>query len=330
MDITECRDLPSLQAVLFMIIFLQSSAKLATCYSYIGIALFSAVRMGLHRSISRNFNPIEQETRRRIFWTIRKMDIYVGAILGLPIMLSDDEIDQELPQEVDDEFVTSERIFPMPPGRVSLIAASNAHTKLLKVLQKVAKYIYPIKGLKPASSGSSKGHQTYVVSHAKIREIERELQEWMVNLAPELRPGGEVSPEFARAQQLLRIAYAHIQMILYRPFLHYVSQSCRKGAVDKLSYACAAACVSVSRNIIHITAEMKKRGLLMGAYWFTMYTTFFAIVSLVFYIFGNPDSTTSQDILKDAMEGKDILSSLASRSMAADRCSATLAVSQPF
>ena len=328
MDITDCRDLPSLQAVLFMIIFLQSSAKLATCYSYIGIALFSAVRMGLHRSISRNFNPIEQETRRRMFWTIRKMDIYVGAILGLPIMLSDDEIDQELPQEVDDEFITPEKILPMPPGRVSLIAASNAHTKLLKVIEKVAKYIYPIKGSKPAGSGIRKSHQTYVVSHAKIREIERELQEWMGNLPNELMPREDVSPEFVRVQQLLRLAYAHIQMILYRPFLHYVSQSCRTGPVDQLSYACAAACVSVSRNIIHITAEMKKRGLLMGAYWFTMYSTFFGITSLVFYVFGDPNSSTSQDILKDAMEGKNILSSLANRSMAADRCSATLSVSQ--
>jgi hypothetical protein len=72
----------------------------------------------------------------------------------------------------------------------------------------------------------------------------------------------------SRVQQLLRLAYAHVQMMLYRPFIHYVSQkSCTGKAIDERSYACAAACVSVSRNVVHITTEMKRRGLLIGAYW---------------------------------------------------------------
>lgn len=115
-------------------------------------------------------------------------------------------------------------------------------------------------------------------------------------------------------------------MMLYRPFLHYVSQTRDPSKVDKRSYACAAACVSVARNIVHIAIEMKKRNLLVGAYWFTMYTTFFAILSLVFYALENPDSEASQDVLKAAKEAKDTLESLARRSMAADRCATTLKV----
>lgn len=129
-----------------------------------------------------------------------------------------------------------------------------------------------------------------------------------------------------RIQQLLRMAYAHVQMFLYRPFLHYVSQNLESNTIDKRSYACAAACVSVSRNIIHCTSEMKRRGLLVGAYWFYMYTTFFAIISLVFFALENPQSSTSKEILRDASEGRDALASLAKRSMAADRCTLTLAV----
>lgn len=132
----------------------------------------------------------------------------------------------------------------------------------------------------------------------------------------------------SRVQQLLRMSYAHVQMMMYRPFIHYVTQACQKGKQgDKRSFACAAACVSVARNIVHITSEMKRRGLLVGAYWFVMYTTFFAIVSLVYFVLENPSSPTGQDILKDAMEGRDTLASLAKRSLAADRCSVSLAVS---
>lgn len=72
---------------------------------------------------------------------------------------------------------------------------------------------------------------------------------------------------------------------------------------------------------------MSRRGLLIGAYWFVMYTTLVAIISLVFYVLENPDSATSQDLLKDAIEGKEIMAILAKRSMAADRCNQTLAVS---
>jgi hypothetical protein len=114
--------------------------------------------------------------------------------------------------------------------------------------------------------------------------------------------------------------------MLYRPFLHYVSQTAKSRVVDKRSYACAAACVSVSRNIIHIAVEMKKQGLLIGAYWFSMYTTFFAILSLVFYALENPENEASQDVLRVAKEGKDTLQQLTKRSMAADRCTATLSV----
>jgi hypothetical protein len=115
-------------------------------------------------------------------------------------------------------------------------------------------------------------------------------------------------------------------MMMYRPFLHYVSQACEAGKLDKRSYACAAACVTVARNIVHITAEMNRRGLLIGSYWFVMYTSYFAILSLVFYVFENPESRSGNEIMKDATDGRDMLASLAKRSLAADRCSQSLKV----
>jgi hypothetical protein len=194
-EITDCRDLTSLQAMLFMIMFLQSSAKLSTCYSYIGIALRSALRMGLHRSITGKFNPIELETRKRVFWVIWKMDTYVAALLGLPKTLSDEDIDQDLPLEIDDEFITAHGIVPASPGRFSAYAASNSHTKLVQILTKVIQYVYPIKG--PTVSREA-CHSSYVVSHAKIREVENDLHEWRENLPIELQPGSPVPPDVER------------------------------------------------------------------------------------------------------------------------------------
>ena len=128
-------------------------------------------------------------------------------------------------------------------------------------------------------------------------------------------------------QQLLRMAFGHAQLLLYRPFLHYVSSTYVDNTTDQRAFACASACVSVSRNIIHITSEMRRRGLLAGAYWFSMYTTFFAIVSILYFVLENPNSPTSLELLRDAAEGKEVLAYFAKRSMAADRCSSALKVS---
>ena len=194
MEITDCRDIPSLQAIVCMIMFLQSTAKLSTCWCYVGIALHSAIRMGLHRSITANFNPVELESRRRLFWQIRKMDVYVGAMIGLPTMLSSDDIDQDMPLDLDDEYITTEKIIAAPPGHIHLMSGSNAQTRLMNVLRKVIKYVYPIQGIQYLEGKP----RSYVVSHAKIREIERDLQHWMEQLPMFLRPGGEVSPELGR------------------------------------------------------------------------------------------------------------------------------------
>lgn len=178
-----------------MVLFLQSSAKLSTCYSYVGIALRSALRLGLHRSVAADrFSPIERELRKRTFWVVRKMDVYVSTMLGLPQMLSEDDIDQEYPLAVDSDFITAEGIRPMPSDYTPLMAGSNAHTRLSNIILKVVKYIYPIKNARYRS----KFDQRYMVSHSKIREIERDLQTWMEELPPALRPGTEVSPQLER------------------------------------------------------------------------------------------------------------------------------------
>ena len=194
LDITDCRDLTSIQAVCCMVLYLQSSASLSTCYSYVGIAQRAAFRLGLHRSVTANFNPIELELRKRIFWVVRKMDVYVSTLLGLPQMVSDDDIDQGYPLPVDDEYITAQRILPMPSDSISLMAGVNAHTRLVDIVVKVTKYIYPVKNL----MHPSKSEQTYMVSHSKIREIERDLQAWLEALPSALRPGAEASPELER------------------------------------------------------------------------------------------------------------------------------------
>jgi hypothetical protein len=119
-----------------------------------------------------------------------------------------------------------------------------------------------------------------------------------------------------------------VQLVLYRPFLDFVSpRLSQQKKVDALSYACAAACINVSRNIIHIGSEIRKQGALSGSFWFMLYTEFFAALSLVFYVIENPEKPGSADLLADARCARQNVSRLAHKSLAAETITGALNVS---
>lgn len=303
-DIADARDTYAIQSIVMMIIFLQCSARLSTCYSYIGVALRSSLRAGLHRKVGFSFNPIELETRKRLFWTIRKMDIYVNAMLGLPRSISEEDFDQELPEEIDDENITEDAYFPQSPGKISSAGIANAHTRLITILSHIMKHIYPVK---------SKSNNT----HQKVPEMEAEINEWINSLPLQLRPDTIPPAEYFKANRLLNLALCHVQIVLYRPFIHYCSPKFRSTSTSQTKSALN--CISVSRRAMYLAHELTSRNLLNGAYWFSIYTIFFSVACLVYYVHENPNDPEADAIRKDAEVGKNALTMLKESSMAAKR-----------
>jgi hypothetical protein len=123
------------------------------------------------------------------------------------------------------------------------------------------------------------------------------------------------------------MALCHVRMVLYRPFLHYISRSRAEAHINRRCYTYASASVSVGRNIIRNAKDMKIRNIFNGPYWFSIYTIFFATISLTFYAWENLGVQEALKTLKDAESGREMLANLAYRSMAAARCSTTLEVS---
>ncbi|CDR45554.1 CYFA0S19e00320g1_1 [Cyberlindnera fabianii] len=310
-DITDARDLYAIQTIVMLILFLQCSARLSTCYSYIGVALRSALREGLHRKLAHDFNPIELETRKRIFWTIYKMDIYVNTMLGLPRSISQEDIDQELPLELDDENITEDCYLKQEPGKLSSAAIANCHTKLMLVLNNIVKNLYPINS------------DLRLTSHDKVSEMELELRAWLSNLPKELIPGYDPPFQYYKANRLLHLAFLHVQIVLYRPFIHYISPKyTSQPNVDPLSIQRAKNCISVARTVVNLAQDMIKKNMLSGSYWFSIYTIFFSVACLVYYVHEVPFDEFHPDhigIRHDAEAGKEILTLLKDSSMAASR-----------
>lgn len=107
-------------------------------------------------------------------------------------MLSNEDIDQELPLEADDAYITETAVLPMPEGMVSVMVAFNAQVRLVGLMAKTVRYVYPL------HTTRSNSESAFVVSHAKIREVEQDLQRWMEDLPMALKPGGDAPPNLIR------------------------------------------------------------------------------------------------------------------------------------
>lgn len=181
-----------------MILFLQATANLSACYSFVGIALRSALRIGLHRNLQHDqLGVVEQETRIRVFYVIRQMDIYVSTLLGFPLLLNTDDFDQPYPAEIDDEYISAAGVIQPPQGTPSFFEAFNAHTRLMEILAKITKYVYPMKGMAQSAKGD-KTKPTYNISYSRIKEIEADLHEWYEKLPETWRPSPDGPIEVVR------------------------------------------------------------------------------------------------------------------------------------
>lgn len=315
-DITNTRDINSVQTVLMLFIFLQCSARLSTCYSYIGCAMRSVLREGYHRKVAPDcgLSAIEIEMRKRLFYTTYKLDIYVNAMLGLPRSISTDDFDQEFPVELSDENVTEDGYFPeRQNGVLSSAGIANYHTKLLMILDRIMRKIYPLK------------KTNNIISHDTITKFEIELNNWSNELPIELKPDNKLVPQkYERANRLLYLSFLHVQIILYRPFIHYLSRNFATKNVDPLSRQRARNSLVVSRTVVRMAQEMLNKNFISGSYWYACYTIFYSVAGLLFYIHEAdlPDKNSAREyyeVLRDAESGRNILIQLKDTSMAANR-----------
>lgn len=183
-DPIRCWDLHSLQAMLFMIIYSQTSGDFSACHSYLSAATAAALRMGIHRSAGMQvFNHVERETQRRMIWALQTMDTYISTMLGLPKCLDGGCIDQEFPREVDDEDILLGGIQLSSPSGGARMKIVNAHTRLIMIVSTIVNSLFNHK------DQNEKGY--YRVNYSEVVGIENRLEAWFADLPTEVEFVGE-------------------------------------------------------------------------------------------------------------------------------------------
>ncbi|GAB7351299.1 hypothetical protein MBLNU459_g1714t2 [Dothideomycetes sp. NU459] len=275
----------------------------------------AALRMGLHvSSASEGLSEHDSSVRRCLFSVLNIMDTYVTTALGLPRTLRDVQSDHLLPMADYTSPEASAKLMSDSP--TAPLAATHAHAKLILILAKVVQYNQPIAGPIPQKNGH------YSVPFTKIAAIENELGSWFNALPHELMLDGDENPHSLRAQLLLRLAYAHVQMVLYRPFLHHATKDLRPSKEIKYkAYACGSACVKAAMQVVWLAEALEARGLFNEANWFVALVVSFAATILMLFVLSNEGDSTINETADAAERIKNILARRAGESPSAKRCS---------
>ncbi|KAB8228801.1 fungal specific transcription factor domain-containing protein [Aspergillus alliaceus] len=321
-DLQDCNDLVTLQAILYMNIFLLYTARVSSCFSALSYTFSLALRMKYHQIIDTD-NEITREDKRHVFWTTRHLLACVAIAGGLPMPIGGDDLDFDYPnvegvRGMHHKGPLSEN--PHNTVQWSPTVASVACFRLHDILGHVTKRLYPSKGAKKTQG---QGPLRHLVSMDTVRELEGELRSWLASLPPSCRLGQERHPQhIERAKYELCMSYAHAQIYLYRPFLHYLDPALADGtgAADGFP-GYASACVDASRNIIRLAQDMCHRELLRGAQWDISIMILASSLTMLYIILAKKGSTVEEMALRELATARSLMTLLEPYTMLSKRLS---------
>lgn len=163
----ESRTVQNIEAMTLLVIYHLRSASSHGIWYMIGLAMRTAIDLGLHRKdYEKGLDTRSIQARRRLFWTVYTLERIIAISLGRPFSIADRQIDVELPCDDNHEGST---------GNASL-AHAIALFKLRRIESRIQHSIYradkPISSLQP-----------------KLESLYTELQRWRATVMQQLPPG---------------------------------------------------------------------------------------------------------------------------------------------
>jgi hypothetical protein len=194
-DLTDCRDFPSLQILLSFTLFQISLGRLASAHALIALACSSALRLGLHHRSTHHANISREDraTRRTVFWTVIKLDMYLSAVLGLPPFIDLQQVDPALDSTLAEAVREAEA--GLPHHSAVYLAISAKHLELMRLISRAIKILYP----KPAydhTERDERGHTS--IRLMELTKLERAFKIWQTDASQVLKRGDYSSVEFTR------------------------------------------------------------------------------------------------------------------------------------
>jgi Fungal specific transcription factor domain len=129
----------NIQANLIGAVYAVGLGKLSKGAALLAEAVTMCIDAGLHRRADTYdvFDAIEDEVRKRTFWSVYTWDKLIGAHFGRPSLIRLRDCDVPEPAPVDDEFITREAVGVPPQGTECRMGAFVCVLRYMVVLESV-------------------------------------------------------------------------------------------------------------------------------------------------------------------------------------------------
>ncbi|KUI64273.1 hypothetical protein VM1G_11070 [Cytospora mali] len=296
--------LETVQAMLLMSQYLQGTHRSVMTWNIHGLAVKAAFQLGLHTTASlKSHSPLERELRTRTWYACIILDRTLSMTFGRPSAIPESYVRTSLPRPFHET---------LPQDKPCTIADDTLNTDLFVSTITLYKIMWTVIDILYESNIEYPEHGILPVA-SKVLQIEHQLLEWQAALPPllALTTPEEVqsSDEYSlgrRFRVILSIRYHNVRILAHRRMLDLYLASIERGqnygAEDSMlrqvgerskNICIQSACDLIS--IVHTVTNSPepKRGLL-GAWWFTLYYTFNATLTIVAIVLCNHTSSTGQ------------------------------------
>jgi len=165
----EARSIENIEAMVLLVVYHLRTASSHGMWYMIGLAMRTAIDLGLHRKANEiNMDPFTTQMRRRLFWVVYYLERVVSMSLGRPFSISDRHIDLDLPLDVDDDIQDPALLTapqPQQPSKPTSLTFAIYLFKLRRIDSRIQHKIY--RADRPLSSLRLKMDPLYL-----------ELEEW--------------------------------------------------------------------------------------------------------------------------------------------------------
>ncbi|KAJ9620348.1 Gypsy retrotransposon integrase-like protein 1 [Knufia peltigerae] len=320
LDISQCADLISLQALLCLTIFLVSTSRITAAHTYLGVASSAATRLGLHKKVEEGvpLSAAQRDTRTRVFLSLLQLDLYVSLVLDIPGFINLDHIDSEIMNKLQPS-TTGKLLYPFDITAESR-AQFSASAKHLELLILASTGVHDLFYKCHRQSEKTTDESEFTSVDVKIlKDIEQKYRLWTNGLSG--LPAFPEDPETSASMKFeLEMTFYLGQMALYQPFLHYLIPMAQGLPTTKIQSEHALACMKIAGITISRTDVMYQRGLLCPASWNSIYTLFLAVSCLLFLIATHPGTSRPSNAWKKGERGIMLLAAMRCVNNGAVKC----------
>ncbi|KAK6539268.1 hypothetical protein TWF694_009503 [Orbilia ellipsospora] len=276
------------QGMIFLLAFTRGFSRPGPAYLLSKITTATIFELRLHRSLKKEhertgtpLNVLEDEMRKRVFWTGVSVDVGISAKLNRPIGVITSDYDVEYPERIEDEFIT-ESGFTQDPPPPDVPCSFDVAFGLIKCAEFTIEIHTKLYG---AVKPSKAEYQPIVES------IEAKMTSWKDNLPAHLKYDPSSQDLNIRMQAgNLMLWYNELRILLRHPSLNLsVSPSFSS---DNLTI-----CVESSRTILEMTDVLRRENNLDPA-WYATSVPLLACMTILFAIWEKRETVTQTEIAR--------------------------------